>query len=90
MTEFRTLLNRLLSDFYYQELLGLDENGHPREQMTGLKEFLTNDNFVMDEMLSWAWEKPEPVKFTPVQFNRMWSSWSRDKRVGYVRALITN
>lgn len=90
MTEFQTLLNRLLSDFYYQELLGLDENGKPREQMIGLKEFLTNDNFVMDEMLTWAWQKAEPVTFTPEQFNRMWDGWSRDKRVGYVRALITN
>lgn len=81
------LIDTLLRRYYYQELLGLDENDEPRTKPTGLKGAIS-DYFAMDEVLSWMWEKPEPITFTPAQFNRMWNGLSHNQKVAYVRALL--
>lgn len=83
MNDFISKMSQMLEDFYWQELLGLDENNEPRSNG------LSRIRGIFDEVVEFSFWSHRPKQFTPMEFNKMWDSFTTDQKINYVLILIS-
>lgn len=80
---FVSEMEQLLRRFYWQELVGLDENDRPRAGgFTGIRGIFDE----VPEFLPWS---QRPNQFTPSEFKVFWDNYTEYQKINYVLSLIT-